>query len=126
MSIFVAIGIMLFGKLFVNIVYGEEYLGAVGPLNIICWYTMFSYLGVARNAWIVCNDQQKYLKYIGLFSAVVNVILNLVLIPQYGASGAALASLITQILTILLPLCIRDMRPNVKLMIEAILLQGIR
>ena len=126
LSIFVAICIMLFGKKFIQIVYGDAYLGAAEPLSIICWYTMFSYLGVARNAWIVCNNQQKYLKYICAFSALANVILNLILIPQSGASGAALASLITQILTILLPCVFKEMRPNVKLMLDALLLRGIK
>ena len=43
-----------------------------------------------------------------------------------GAPGAALASLITQIFTsIILPYCIKDLRPNAKLMIEAIILKDV-
>ena len=126
-SFAVAIGFMLLGKLFIRIVYGEAYLNAVGPLKIICWYTAFSYLGVARNTWIVCENQQKYLKFITGGAAIANVCLNLALIPLWGASGAAAASLITQVLTItLIPWIIKDMRPNVKLMIDAFLLRGIK
>jgi len=126
-SFAVAIGIMLLGKFFIKIVYGEAYLNAAGPLRIICWYTAFSYLGVARNAWIICENQQKYLKYISAGAAIANVLLNLVLIPLWGASGAAEASLITQILTItLFPWLIHEMRPNVKLMIDAFLLRGLK
>ena len=126
-SFAVAIGFTMLGKMFIRIVYGEAYLNAVGPLKIICWYTAFSYLGVARNAWIVCENQQKYLKFITGGAAIANVFLNLVLIPLWGASGAAAASLITQVLTItLIPWLIKDMRPNVKLMIDAFLLRGIK
>ncbi len=126
-SFAVAIGFMLLGKVFIRIVYGEAYLNAVGPLKIICWYTAFSYLGVARNAWIVCENQQRYLKFITGGAAIANVFLNLALIPVWGASGAAAASLITQILTItIIPWFIKDMRPNVKLMIDAFLMRGIK
>ena len=111
---------------FIRILYGETYLPAVGPLRIIVWYTAFSYLGVARNAWMVCENRQKYLKYLYFSAAVLNVLLNLLLIPPFGASGAAAASLITQIATIvLLPALIRPLRPNSKLMLDAILLRGV-
>ena len=126
-SMFVAVGFMLFGELIIKILYGETYLPAAMPLKIVCWYTVFSYLGMARNAWIVSTNNQKYLKYICGGAAVANVLLNLLLIPVWGASGAALASLVTQISTIVfIPLLIPNMRPNVKLMLEALMLQKIK
>ena len=81
---------------FILILYGKTYLPAVGPLRIVVWYTAFSYLGVARNAWMVCENRQKYLKYLYISAAALNVVLNFALIPSWGASGAAAASLITQ------------------------------
>lgn len=126
-SVFVAILFVLFGKYAIVLLYGEAYAPAVQPLRIITWYTIFSYLGVARNAWIVCKDNQKYLKYMYVGAAIMNVLLNLCFIPIWGASGAAFASLLTQILTsLVLPCFIRDMRPNVKLMLEAFLLKGVK
>ncbi len=127
LSVFVAIFFALFGKIAIRILYGVKYLPASEPLMIITWYTIFSYLGVARNAWMVCENKQKYLKYMYASAAVINVILNYFLIPKYGVSGAAIASLITQIGTsVLLPCLIKDMRENVKLMIEAFLLKGLK
>lgn len=126
-SILVSILFCLFGKMAIHILYGDAYLPAAGPLKIITWYTIFSYLGVARNAWIVCENKQKYLKYMYASAAIINVILNYFMIPIWGASGAAAASLITQISTsIVLPCFIKDMRENVKLMVEAFLLKGIK
>ena len=122
-----ALFFVLFGKPVIRILYGEAYLNAAMPLSIITWYTIFSYLGVARNAWIVCENKQKYLKYMYFAAAVINVALNLFMIPVWGASGAAAASLITQIFTsLILPMFIRDLRPNVKLMAEAFLLKGLK
>lgn len=127
MSVFVSICMLSFGRFVIVLVYGKEYEPAASILNIICWYTIFSYLGVARNAWIVCENKQKYLKYMYLSAAVINIVLNYFLIPVWGANGAAIASLITQICTsMVLPSLIRDMRPNIKLMIDAFLLKNIK
>lgn len=126
-SIFVAVMFILFGKIAIQIIYGKEYLPAATPLKIVTGYTIFSYLGVARGAWIVCENKQKYLKYMYVSAAVINVMLNFFLIPLWGASGSALASLITQVCTcMILPYFIKDMRPNVKLMIQGFLLRGIK
>lgn len=125
-ALFISLVICLLAKPIISILYGETYLPATDPLRIVVWYTAFSYLGVARNAWMVCENRQKYLKYLYSSAAVINVILNLVLIPHMGASGAALASLITQIsTTVILPALIPPLRPNAKLMREAVLLKDV-
>ena len=126
-SFFVSICFIIFGKIAIRILYGEAYLPATGPLYVITWYVAFSYLGVARNPWIVTENMEKYLVFIYLGAAVSNVILNAALIPSFGTIGAAIASLVTQISTIVVfPLFIKGMRPNVKLMVDAILLRDIR
>lgn len=122
-AVIMSAAICLLAKPIVGILYGASYLPAVQPLRIIVWYTAFSYLGVARNAWMVCENRQKYLKYLYISAAIINVILNVLLIPQWGASGAAAASLITQMSTILLPAVIRPLRPNAKLMLDAVFLR---
>ena len=125
-SCFVSACFVLLGDFVIKTLYGDVFAPAVAPLKIATWYTAFSYLGVARNAWIVSTNNQKYLKYMYFGAAIINVCLNYVLIPLWGASGAALASLITQLFTsIVLPMCFKGMRPNVKLMIDAILLKGV-
>lgn len=120
-SIIGSIMICLLAAPIIKVLFGLPYLGSVLPLRIITWYVAFSYLGVARNAWIVCENKQKYLKYIYGAAIVLNVIINYLLIPYYGATGAAIASLITQIATtIILPLFIKPVRENSIMMIRAI------
>ena len=125
-SIGVSVAFSLLANPIVRILYGAAYAPTAGPLRIITWYTAFSYLGVARNAWIVSYEKQHYLIYLYIGSAVTNVLLNAALIPVWGASGAAAASLVTQVSTILVfPALIKDLRPNVRLMIEAVMLKEI-
>lgn len=118
--------ICLLARPIVLLLYGEAYLPAVAPLRIVVWYTAFSYLGGARNAWVVSENKQRYLKYLYLGAAAVNVVLNFALIPGLGTTGAAIASLITQIASALvIPAMIPALRPNVKLMLEAVRLKDI-
>lgn len=125
-ALFISMVICLLSKPIVGILYGAEYLPAVQPLRIVIWYTAFSYLGVARNAWVVCENKQKYLKFLYAGAALINVLLNLVLIPNWGAAGAAAASLVTQIsTTVLLPALIPALRSNARLMLEAVLLKDV-
>lgn len=105
----------------VLLLYGGAYAGAVAPLRIVVWYTAFSYLGGARNAWILCENAQGQLKYLYTAAAILNAGLNILLIPVWGASGAAVASLATQIASsLVIPLVIPALRPNGTLMLEAI------
>lgn len=126
-SIGVSIAFCILANPIVRILYGEQYLPAANPLRVITWYTAFSYLGVARNAWIVSENKQKYLKYIYISSAICNVVLNFIFIPLWGTTGAALASLITQIATTLIvPFFIKEIRRNSILIVEGIFLKNIR
>lgn len=125
LSCAVSVIFTLFAHPIIRILYGESYLPAAAPLRIITWYTAFSYLGVARNSWIVCKNRQKYLIYIYLSAAFINILANAALIPMLGASGAATASLLAQITTILVPLAIPPLRENTKLIFEAVTLKGL-
>lgn len=122
----VSLLICLLAEPIVLFLYGQAYAPAVAPLRIVVWYATFSYLGGARNAWIVCENKQKYLQYLYAAAALINVLLNLLLIPRWGPSGAAVASLVTQMATsVLLPAVIPPLRPNAKLMLEALLLRDV-
>ncbi len=125
-SMVVSAGIALLAEPAVCLLYGQAYLPSVAPLRVITWYSAFSYLGVARTQWVVCKDCQKYLIYIYMGAAVSNVLLNFALIPLWGTVGAAVASLAAQVMTVfIVPLFIRPMRGNTKLMLEAVLLKGV-
>lgn len=125
-SLFVAVGFSVFANLIIRILYGQAFVPAAAPLRIVAWYTAFSYLGVARNAWIVSQNKQRHLIKLYASAAIGNVVLNFLLIPVWGANGAALASLLAQILTgFVLPFFIKDLRQNAKLMLDAILLRNV-
>ena len=99
MSVMQSIAFVVLANPIIRILYGSEYLDAVPILRLLVWYVAFSYMGVIRNIWILAEEKQSILWKINLMGALLNVLLNALLIPVWGACGAALASLITQIFT---------------------------
>lgn len=97
LSIAVGVAVTLLGKLAILILYGESYLSAVKPLSILIWSTGFAMIGTARGVWIVAEGYNQYTKYYILIGAGVNLVLNLIFIPIWGITGAAIATLISQI-----------------------------
>lgn len=126
-SILYAVGVCVFSKYIILILYGKDFLGARAPLMIAVWYCGFSLLGSARDVWIICEGHQKYSKWFALIGAMTNLILNLLLIPKIGMIGAAIATLTTQIMTGFgVTLLFKDTRENNRYLIEAFLLKEVK
>ena len=99
--------------------YGDDYSQSVPVLQILTWYCAFSYMGSVRNIWLLAEQKQKYLPAINLSGVVFNVILNFIMIPFWGACGAAVASLLTQIFTnFVLGFILKPVRENNKLLLR--------
>ncbi len=107
--------------LIIRVLYGSAYDPAVGALQIVVWYTTFSYIGSVRNIWILAHNKQRYLWIINMSGAIANIVINAVLIPVIGIYGAAVASLVTQFFTnVVIGYVIKDIQPNNTLMIKGL------
>ena len=103
-------------KPIISILCGEAYLSAIPILQIIVWYTSFSYMGFVRNIWMLAEEKQGYLWIINLSGAVLNVAGNFILIPIMGAVGAAISSVATQVFANwLLCFIIKPIQPTARL-----------
>lgn len=121
MSIAQSIGMTLFAKPLVLLLYGADYAKSASILAGAVWYVTFGYYGSVRNVWILAEGKQKYLTDINITGAVANVILNWILIPPLGAIGAAIASLITQFFTnVILGFIFKPIRHNNTLIIRSL------
>lgn len=115
------IGFTIFSKLVIKILYGNEYLKAVPVLRIIIWQISFSYMGTIRNIWILAEGKQRLVWRLNLCGVIVNILINALLIPKYGARGAAFASFATQMFTnFVLGFVIRELRENNRLLLAGI------
>lgn len=120
-GIIFGIFIVVFSDLIINILYGAQYIKASSILSISIWAGTFATLGSARGVWLVTENLQRFsLIYIGS-GAVVNVLLNYILIPIMGGYGAAIATLIAQIVVVILvPLLIKETRLSAKMILKAL------
>lgn len=116
--------VCVFAPLIIEVLYGEEYSGAVGALRIAIWFETFSMIGTARGIWILSEDKNKYIKYYLAIGVVVNFVLNLILIPVFGINGAAFATLITQVVTsIISPMFFKATREHTGIVLDAFCLK---
>ncbi|MFH1457012.1 MAG: flippase [Patescibacteria group bacterium] len=98
MGIFVGVGALLFGQQLIILLYGEAYQGAYKALVFNIWAIIFVSQALARSIWIIAENHQKYRLYNNIIAVIVNIVLNIVLIPKMGISGAAIATFLTQFL----------------------------
>jgi O-antigen/teichoic acid export membrane protein len=74
-----------------------HYLESAPVLAIHIWSAPAFFMGVGITNWFIAEGRQIDLFVRSLVSVLVNVLLNLWLIPAMGARGAALATLISQV-----------------------------
>jgi O-antigen/teichoic acid export membrane protein len=86
---------MLIGQQAITLLFGGAYSGAYAPLVLTIWTGIFSAQAVARGIWMISANLQIYRLFNNLAAVPINVLLNLLWIPKYGASGAAAASLVS-------------------------------
>jgi O-antigen/teichoic acid export membrane protein len=76
-------------------VYGTAYTGSIGPLLVLLPAVPLQTLYRILARYFVAVDHQRVNILLVLGSTLLNIVLNLVLIPRYGIVGAAFASLIS-------------------------------
>ena len=74
---------------------GDEYRGAIPAVWILSAALPFVGIGVARSSYLTIEGKFWAAPIATLIGAAMNVALNFLLIPQYGGTGAAIASLIS-------------------------------
>jgi polysaccharide transporter, PST family len=81
---------------FMALLYGPAYAGSGVALAVLVWCGVFASLSFASGRWYLLEGLQKLALSRNLFGVVVNVAMNFVLIPRYGALGAAFSTLSAQ------------------------------
>lgn len=93
-SLPVAILVSIFANQIIHTLYGNPYHGAGILLSIHIWSGIFVFLGIASSQFLLAEGFTLISFSRTAFGALVNVVLNLWLIPIYGALGASIATLI--------------------------------
>lgn len=92
MAIGIALPLSLLSDAMVSLLFGSDFAEAAPVLAIHLWASIAVFLGVASSQYLLVENLQKISFYRTLIGLIVNVMLNLMLIPGMGAKGAAIAT----------------------------------
>jgi O-antigen/teichoic acid export membrane protein len=97
--------ITIASPLIIRLFFGGEYLPASQALQILIWSFMFFVVSITYGNLILINTERswEYMRIVAA-GALINVVLNFLLIPRFSLNGAAAATLLTEILVCFLVL----------------------
>lgn len=123
MAFIIAIPITFLSKFIITFLYGKRFVEASSSLIILAWTSLFVFLGIARESWMVTEGLMKFSFATTALGALSNIVFNFILIPTHGPAGAALATLISQFIAVSLStLIFSETRVMFKMQINSILL----
>lgn len=88
-----AFGLIAIADPVVKRLFGSQYAPSVTPLRILLLSLIFGFLGLITSALLNATNKQKTQTKLIATALVVNVILNLILLPKLRIDGAAIAAL---------------------------------
>jgi O-antigen/teichoic acid export membrane protein len=92
--------IFVFSETIVVSLFGKEYQPAGALLALLSVRLFFANMGVARSAFLICENLMKFSLVTMALGTLVNIVLNFLWIPLYGAKGAILATIVSFSVTI--------------------------
>lgn len=94
---FLICGIIL-SRNIVNILFGEQFHNSVVALQILFLGVVFVFQIRLFQIILISIDKQKVVMCVALIGLIINVLLNLLLIPKYGFAGAAFTTIISELI----------------------------
>jgi O-antigen/teichoic acid export membrane protein len=87
--------LVLVGPFALEWLYGAAYSPAAALLPWLAWRLLLTNLGVARSLFLANEGLLRFGMWTSLAGAGVNLCLNLILVPRWGAEGAIVAALVS-------------------------------
>jgi polysaccharide transporter, PST family len=87
--------LFFFSNPIISGLYGSQYAEAGGILAIYVLSGIFVFIGHVREYWVTVDNVTRFSLYSTTLGAIVNILLNFLLIPRFGGIGAAYATLVS-------------------------------
>ncbi|MCY1184259.1 hypothetical protein D9M73_249380 [compost metagenome] len=96
------VALIFFAPLLTKVVFGESYSAAVEIIRILALCIPLRFLSTSIGASLLTNDNMRNkVKLMGII-AIINIFLNLTLIPKFGLHGAAISTIASETLLLIL------------------------
>lgn len=96
----IMVGVACIASPFIRVVYGAQYLPAIPVFAIIALMSIPKAVLTPAQTLLYSTEDVGFVLKSGLAAGVLNILLDVILIPKYGAIGAAYANGITQTLAV--------------------------
>ena len=97
LSLPMAVGIWLLARPLVLALLKDTYLPAVTAFAVLGWVLPVWFITFLQGNILTIVERQKAVAVVGLANMILNIGLNLIIIPRYGFTGAAVTTLVTEI-----------------------------
>jgi len=101
-TVAVCVGCILVGDKILLLIYGERFQNSVQILNILILWWVFMFISTIMSTLLFAINKEKYQVRVMGIACVINVVLSVSMIGNYGFIGAAYALTITEATTILI------------------------
>ncbi|MBZ5537313.1 MAG: flippase [Acidobacteriia bacterium] len=102
LSVPLAVGGAMVSRPLIRLVYGSRFSGGAVALAILIWIIPMTSSRVLYRVTLLSHGLQNYNLGVSLAAVLVNVTLNCLLIPRYSYVGSAVATVISELLLLLL------------------------
>jgi O-antigen/teichoic acid export membrane protein len=117
-------GILLLSDKFILFIYGINYQNSISALQILSLDILLKFLYLCLWFVLIAADQQYKLAFCAAGGALLNIILNLFLIPQFSLVGSSVATIITETYILLMYLYLAH-RSNLKIPLRKIFVKPV-
>lgn len=119
LSIGIGIVTIIIAKPMMNLFFGSEFEGSGAVLQVFGLSVYSFFLSVATGRYLVAENYKKIILIRSFLGLGINVILNLLWIPEYGFMGAAYASFVSYFVPLIMLVFFKSSRYQIKLLIMA-------
>ena len=89
--------VLTFSGFFIQTAYGSKYIPSIPVLNILMITVLLMFMNTIFYPALVSWKKEKIVMYAIATGGIINIILNIILIPAYGAMGAAWSTVFSEL-----------------------------
>jgi O-antigen/teichoic acid export membrane protein len=93
-------GTTILANKIILLIYGIEYTQSIIALQILIWTIVFTFTGASFVQVLQSINKQLIITKISGICVIINIILNLILIPKFSYIGASIATVLTEIILV--------------------------
>jgi O-antigen/teichoic acid export membrane protein len=104
----IGVSITILANKIIILLYGTEYINSIIALQILIWTVIFTFASAASSKLLEATNKQVIITKITIISVLLNIIINLILIPKYSYIGASIATVLTEAFVVTMILTISN------------------